>query len=261
MLARIVKQRPRSEASVRRYAAMMEAGEWRVTSDAVAIDVKGNVINGQHRLAAVVLAGKAVPFVILYGTDPDAFDVMDNGKRRSAADTLAVMGFPNATTTGYICRVLANYIDAGCALRPSTPKLAQENHRVRLVAEAYPDVRDSAHFARTLTDGLSGIASASMFGFLHFLATRAGHGAAFERFATCIATGLNIEPNTGAHRLRDRLVSVALSKQKITEAEALALTVKAFRADLASRPVKQLWFRASGDVTEAFPQMPDSPKL
>ena len=261
LLKRNRRNRPLSDKTVRRYAQVMEDGEWRLTTDAIGIDVNGDLTNAQHRLNAVVVSGRAQQFVVVEGLSTDAFEATDVGKRRSASDTLSLLGYPNASILGYICRCVANYIDAGCQLKTSTTKLSQENYRIAEIAQTYPQLRESASFARSVVDGFAGICSPSMYGFLHFLASEGGHQGAFERFGTSVSTGLHIEKDTGAHRLRDRLLTTALSKESLPESEVLAITVKAFRLDIAGRKVKNLRWRSAGDKVEGFPQMPDSPTL
>ncbi|HEY5050458.1 MAG TPA: hypothetical protein VII50_06125, partial [Acidothermaceae bacterium] len=48
--------RPVSRTVVRSFAEAMKRGEWIVTHQGIAFDVSGVLIDGQHRLAAVVEA-------------------------------------------------------------------------------------------------------------------------------------------------------------------------------------------------------------
>lgn len=261
MLQGNTHNRPVSDATVRRYAAIMAAHYWYITTDAIGIDTLGRLTNGQHRLLAVILSGLAQPFLVVRGVSAEAHEVTDVGKRRSAADTLALLGFPNAAMMGYVCKALASYIDSDCVLKPNVVKTQQENFRVAEIAGLYPEIRESAAFVRGLEDGFAGIVSPSMFAFLHVLATRAGNARAFEDFATRVSMGLNVTPDSGVHRLRDRLLAVVLSKMMMPPGEVLALVVKAFRLDFEGRPVKILRWRSDGEFPEAYPQMPGSPSF
>jgi len=71
------------------YATDMLAGRWmRNPADAICFGMDGTLLNGQHRLAAVAKSGVTITFLVAFGVDPAAMDVMDGGKRRTAADTL-----------------------------------------------------------------------------------------------------------------------------------------------------------------------------
>ena len=57
----IINRRLRPK-TVKRYEEEMRQNSWTLTSDAIAFDEDGNLIQGQHRLHAVVKSGLAQPF-------------------------------------------------------------------------------------------------------------------------------------------------------------------------------------------------------
>ncbi len=80
-------------ATVAQYARDMEAGKWVTNAyenqiDPVCISKSGKVLNGQHRLAAIVRSDKAIKLFIQTELDEDAYKVMDNGIKRTTADIL-----------------------------------------------------------------------------------------------------------------------------------------------------------------------------
>lgn len=64
----------------------MTKGNWRVSNDDICFDVNGNLINGQHRLNAVVKSGVTIQAFIKYGLPVESFDVMDTPQNRNAVD-------------------------------------------------------------------------------------------------------------------------------------------------------------------------------
>lgn len=94
-LANMVNNRPLSLLSVKTYAAEMTAGRWAVTGQGVIFDEKGRLLDGQHRLHAVIKSGKTIPITATYGINADTFSLMDGGHKRSSSD---VIGCKNATT-------------------------------------------------------------------------------------------------------------------------------------------------------------------
>lgn len=60
---------------------------WRTTHQGIAIN-KDHLIDGQHRLLAIVKAGKAVECLVTTEADSDIQDVVDAGSPRSVADQL-----------------------------------------------------------------------------------------------------------------------------------------------------------------------------
>lgn len=92
---------------VERLAHDMMTGEWQVTHQAIAITDEGAVIDGQHRLHAVMQAGIAVQMLVMRGAQPQSFKVLDTGATRTTGDSLKVAGFNNvnhlaATVRGYL---------------------------------------------------------------------------------------------------------------------------------------------------------------
>lgn len=102
--------RPRSEAAVQRYAADMKAGRWNNNGQGLIFTEDMVLLDGQHRLAAVIASGTPTEFNITVGVDPETFVTMDTGKHRSMSDVLAIEGFKNTVTFASICRTSYGYI-------------------------------------------------------------------------------------------------------------------------------------------------------
>jgi hypothetical protein len=104
-----VVQRNLSVARVQRYAHDMIKGNWLLTHQAIAIDPEGVILDGQHRLAAVILAGTPQRFMVARGSDANTFDVIDTGRARNAADTLRISGLTNVNVKAAIARLVLIY--------------------------------------------------------------------------------------------------------------------------------------------------------
>lgn len=73
---------------VTRYAKTMRDGQWTTSHQGIAFDEDGNLVDGQHRMEAVVLADVAVPFLVTYGIQKRAVRDIDTGSNRTIADGL-----------------------------------------------------------------------------------------------------------------------------------------------------------------------------
>lgn len=91
--AKLLKKNPKnrvlSDSLVRRYAEAMRKEKWRFNGEAVIIANDQSLLDGQHRLAAIVRSDKAQKMVVVTGVDTDVFGTIDIGKKRSAGDALA----------------------------------------------------------------------------------------------------------------------------------------------------------------------------
>ena len=70
------------DGHVRDLAAQMTGGRWRCTGETLKFDGAGNLIDGQHRLHAVILSGMTVSFLVVRGVEEGSFAVIDQGRKR-----------------------------------------------------------------------------------------------------------------------------------------------------------------------------------
>lgn len=84
------KNRPIRPSTIRDYSNKMLAGEWVPTHQGIAFDQDGHLIDGQHRLRAIVDSGVTVQLMVTRGLRPDSFKALDLGARRKMSDILRI---------------------------------------------------------------------------------------------------------------------------------------------------------------------------
>lgn len=85
--------RPVHQSQVARYATDMAAGRWGRNHQGIAFDVNGILLDGQHRLWAVVESKVTVQMQVTHGLDREAQLTIDAGLKRSTADVASIAGF------------------------------------------------------------------------------------------------------------------------------------------------------------------------
>jgi hypothetical protein len=80
--------RPVRKNHVNFLAREIRAGNWQVNGQAIVIADNEQVLDGQHRLLAIIEAGQAIKTLVVYGITPEAFSTIDTGAVRSSADAL-----------------------------------------------------------------------------------------------------------------------------------------------------------------------------
>lgn len=106
------RQRPLNERDVAKYATDMKAGNWGVTGQGISFDEDGNLIDGQHRLAAVMRSGVTIEMVVIWDLESHVskqvrtIDVIDIGKKRQVAQQLRIDGFEYYAEIGAAARCL-----------------------------------------------------------------------------------------------------------------------------------------------------------
>lgn len=82
-LDKAAKNRKINQRRVALYASIMKRGDWMLTNQGIAIDETGMLIDGQHRLRAVVEADVSVELLVIRATPNKAQLVLDQGLKRT----------------------------------------------------------------------------------------------------------------------------------------------------------------------------------
>ena len=98
--------RPISKVYVQSYADTMKAGKWLLNGVPIIFDNEGHLLDGHHRLQAVLAAGIPVRFDVCRGASTDAFTTYDCGRHRAIGQLLAMQGVKNYNLVGAI--IVAN---------------------------------------------------------------------------------------------------------------------------------------------------------
>lgn len=78
-----------SDPRVKAFSEVMKRGQWRLNSQPIAFDSEGHLVDGQHRLWAIVTAQTViVRLAVAYGLDDDAVKTIDRGRVRSIGESL-----------------------------------------------------------------------------------------------------------------------------------------------------------------------------
>lgn len=74
------------KSRVKIYARDMAAGNWKFSTQGITFGTDGSLIDGQHRLSAVVVAGVPIAMVVWFNVPPTSRSVIDIGAPRSFSD-------------------------------------------------------------------------------------------------------------------------------------------------------------------------------
>lgn len=84
------RNRNLSPTRIELYASMMDRGEWYQTGQGIALNSKGQLIDGQHRLAAIVKHGNPVQIAVATNVADAGQFVTDQGLKRRASDQISI---------------------------------------------------------------------------------------------------------------------------------------------------------------------------
>ena len=118
MLEKNMKNNRRiNHQTVKRYARIMKAGGWNLTHQGIAFDENDQLIDGQHRLEAIVMANVPITMMVTYGvqhTDGEAFTI-DTGTKRTTKNIMQISGI-----TDIVYKSMSSYVGAYMRMKIKT---------------------------------------------------------------------------------------------------------------------------------------------
>jgi hypothetical protein len=111
-------QRPVSKAYVKKYARDMRNGKWTFNASPVRFDGvddhgQPRMIDGFHRMEALLLANATMPFLVTYGIGMESMRTMDTGRSRSLQQMFALDGVSVASVVAPAIVYLAAFLKNG----------------------------------------------------------------------------------------------------------------------------------------------------
>lgn len=217
MLSRNRDNRPMSQSDVKFYAAQMSSGQWRLTGDTIKISKTGDLLDGQHRLAAIVQYGRPVEIAVATDCEREIFEVLDTGRRRSAADVLAISGFQETTNLAAIARGVILFkagISSKGSERGNMSITVSNTDVLNFIEQNQVRVSNTMHASSSFYNRCKFL-SRSEYGIFYFLFSEKSEVDAtdfFEKFAS----GAGLQEDSPILKLRRKMEQNALSTKKIT---------------------------------------------
>ncbi|GLC28271.1 hypothetical protein [Roseisolibacter agri] len=250
LLARNVELNRRlNRALVERYATDMQNGDWQEENgETIKIAPDGTLLDGQHRLSAVVESGRPVRFLVVRNVDPDALATVDAGKSRSFADVLHMRGQENARRVAAAAKYVWHYengsmLSSGRAVSHALlAKVLEEHPRM-------PDAVDDVHAYRP------SLQPASVLAFVYTLA-KEKHPRRAAQWLAMVQEGEGLKKTDAAWHLRERLLhgrSGRGAREQLRIPYVAALMIKSWNATLDNDTVRKLEWTSEGRGAEPFP--------
>jgi hypothetical protein len=112
--------RPLNKAQVEFYAEEMRKGEWVLNGESIQFTRNGELVNGNHRMHAVIKAGIPVKFTVIRNVDDNSFARFDSGRNRGLGDVLSIADVPNYCN---VASILKRYY----AIKNDSPYFMSDN--------------------------------------------------------------------------------------------------------------------------------------
>lgn len=266
MLKHNSRNRPIKRSQVVFLTNEILTNRWITTGQAITF-VGKTLVDGQHRLQAVIEAGKSITSCVIRfpstANTKQIYQVTDRGVPRTFADTLAMQGESHVGVLTTVLLGLDRYykaIDAVGEIAKTIPYTSQtraanktirsrngdENtHKKPLshitqLLEQYPFARNSAAFGQKMSAARPQILMKGQWGLLHAIYTDIDESSA-SNFLELLQSGENLSRHSPILQLRERMLSMRTDKTRDSQGIGiqilLALSNAAWNAYRTDKPV------------------------
>ncbi|MFE4592651.1 hypothetical protein [Streptomyces laurentii] len=245
LLSRAVVNRRLDWGQVDFLADSITRKEWQLTHQGIALDGPldtGCLLDGQHRLNAIVKAGVPVWMYVFEGLPRAAFPVLDTGKRRSGVDALSFTGEKYLPVLySAIRHVLLFKNMPESSWSGSEARIA--NSRILAAQEEDSDMyREAVAVGRDISKHV--FASQTGVAVGYFVTSEAAPAVKSDSWIEGLTSGANLE--VGDPRLA--LIKVPHmkkggAKRRYTMCEQVAIYIKAWNAWVQEEKVENLRFK------------------
>jgi hypothetical protein len=230
------------------YATDIKAGAWQWNGESIKFAADGKLLDGQHRLAAVIAADIPVQMLVVRGLPNETQDTVDGGAKRKFSDVLQLRGEMNYSTLAALLRRIALW-ESG--VRKAGSNTTPTNAQLLQVLEKYPEARDAARIGNHISTGCGLPGSICALG--HWLFGQLDSDDA-AHFFDRLHDGQNLAKGDPIYELRRTVEASRTVRGERSTTYLTAIMIKAWNAYRDGRTIDLLRFRPGGAQPERFPE-------
>lgn len=251
MLGHNIHNRNMRDDFVYKLAEAMLRGEWRVNGESIKFDWFGNILDGQHRLAACILSEVSITTYVVRGLEPPAQDTIDIGLIRRNHDQLSLNGYVSTRNLAACLRWI--YLLRGDLMKSSRSyrnSLTPDQCKQMLADE--PAIPEDLKFTNILKDHVP--FPQPLAGAMYHEFTMRGQGDANDFFLR-FANGDNLPTGHPVLILRNKMFREYGRTPRLPSNYFGAFMVKAWNAYRDGRTIGRIEWHPSGEKNEPFPEI------
>jgi hypothetical protein len=233
---------------VKELSRRMLSGEWKFDGAPIVISPDGELLNGQHRLLALVMAGVSLSFVLVTGVSKEAFAVMDCGSMRRASDVLHIAGHKNTSVTAAVAAHVWRYETTGFS---SARSVHPSHSLVMETIERHPSLAGIVSDCCN-TKGIKRLGANSSVAFVTYGAARVLGDDKFDMWFSQLSGESATSRTDAVGAFVARLLDNRASKSKLYPHDVIAIGIKA--VNYFSRGSSVRCLKWSPMANEEFPR-------
>jgi hypothetical protein len=239
------RNRPVKKSLVAKYARLMTEGLWGITPDAISFDQDGVILNGQHRLQALVQSGTEQVFTISTGWPKETYGMIDTGCQRTSRDVLQLNGYQNAASLASA----VNLIIAAETTRKFYSFASRTAEEIEIFMKEYGEemINTLTCYGKKLQNkNVTDIRLFPEAALIAMMCVLEKHGHKRQDiidFFHNVLCGENLKKGQPAFALRSRLLKNKSSIAKLKNDYICKISIKAFKASIQGKCIDQLSVR------------------
>lgn len=228
----------------------MFTGNWMFDGQPIRLNDKGRVLDGQHRLNAVIKYGKPIKFLIIKGVDTEAFKVMDSGRSRTSGDVLGIKGYKNANVLSAAAKLILAHEYGSQTDRIRKGFKQASNTDILKFIEDNPRLDEGSNQGLTLYRKFNKALTSSQVLGLKFITDKINIEDS-DTFWTNLCMGINLLDKDPIRLLREIIMADKISIKKMPYSHKKHLIFKVWNLFRRKKPVSNLYVRK----TETLPEL------
>lgn len=234
-----------------RYAAAMSEGNWPFSGGTIITDDQGVLLDGQHRLLAIIKSGKPQKFILIGNLPRSIFDVLDTGAVRKASDVIHQVGeYGSSAMTASAAKYLFIYEQTGEFDRNNAlVRNRLTNRQILNTVSRYPELADRQRELNSWlnSSGVTGVRRGLLLAL--YVAMLMKDEPLAKKFFRRICVGEELLKTDIEYMLRRRFLN---KKERLEERDTIGLVVKAWNSVRKAQPLRKLQLGEGEKIPEIF---------
>lgn len=223
-------------------ATEMVSGRWiSESAESIKFNRQGVLIDGQHRLSALIKANKTLYFLVARNLHEQTFKVIDTGISRSGADVFMIEGIKNANSMAAGVKVFYVLENTGSTDPTRTSRISNS-----VILNMYKDSPDYWHMwhsksMKWYNDFSHLISNSIILGFAVFLDKNSRHRSKIDDFFNQLCMD-GMTQDKSIKLLRKKLIENKVKTEKLTHRYKFIYMIKTWNCFVQNKQINVLKF-------------------
>jgi hypothetical protein len=245
-----------SNTNLSNMVRAMEEGRWHTDGSPIKFDQTGRLVDGQHRLYAIIHTGIPQTFLVVWGVSELAMTTLDTGRTRNRADVIMIHD-PSVVDVNNVAAATTMMLRWSKGARNNNLRndYVSNDEVVVFYDEHKEDILEAVRHGRRVQHGV-GAGSNQAFSLLWWLLSEKDAEDA-EFFWDRLMDGQGLESGNPIYALRELLrreAMTASTRERMRADVIIALTIKAWNAYRQGESIQLLRFKVGGAHPEKYPE-------